>query len=47
MLHQNDFHSVKKLLKSYGFKSMWEKGLVLVKDGQAEIGDVINRIGKD
>ena len=47
LLHQNDFHSVRELLKSYGFKSMWEKGLVLVKDGQAEIADVINRIGKD
>ena len=47
LLHQNDFHSVKELLKTYDFKTMWEKGLVLVKKGQAEIGDVINRIGKD
>ena len=47
LLHQNDFHSVKDLLKEYNFKSMWEKGLALVKSGQAELADVINHIGKD
>lgn len=47
LLHQNDFHSVKDLLKEYHFKSMWEKGLALVKSGQAELADVINHIGKD
>lgn len=47
LLHQNDFHSVKDLLKEYNFKSMWDKGLALVKSGQAELADVINHIGKD
>ena len=47
LLHQNDFHSVKELLREYKFKSMWDKGLILVKAGQAELADVINHIGKD
>lgn len=47
LLHQNDFHTVKDLLKSYDFVSMWDKGLFLVKNGEAELADVINHIGKD
>ena len=47
LLQQNDFHSVNELLKEYNFKSMWEKGLALVKNGNAELADVINHIGKD
>lgn len=47
LLHQNDFHSVKDLLKTYNFMSMWDKGLILVREGQAELADVINHIGKD
>ena len=47
LLHQNDFHSVNELLKSHGFQSMWEKGLMLVRNGKSELADVINHIGKD
>ena len=47
LLHQTDFYSVEKLLRSNNFKSMWDKGLTLVETGQAELADVINIIGKE
>lgn len=47
LLHQNDFHSVNELLERHGFQSMWQKGLMLVRNGKAELADVINHIGKD
>ena len=45
LLHNNDFDNIPKILKEHDFKSMWEKGLMMVKNGQAELFDVIQKIG--
>ena len=47
LLHMDSFDAIPKLLKEHGFKSMWEKGLDLVENGQAELSDVIQKIGRD
>ena len=47
LLHQNDFHTVNHVLKQNNFRSMWEKGLGMVKRGKAELADVIVHIGKE
>lgn len=47
LLHMDSFDAIPKLLKAHGFKSMWEKGLNLVENGQAELSDVIQKIGRD
>ena len=46
LLHMDSFDAIPKLLKEHGFKSMWEKGLDLVENGQAELSDVIQKIGR-
>ena len=47
LLHQSDFFSVDKILEEKHFVSMWKKGLRLVADGEAELSEVLNRIGKE
>lgn len=47
LISQNDFHSVRDMLKQNDFQSMWDKGLKLVHNGKASLSDVISRIGKD
>lgn len=47
LLHMNNFRSVPNLLRQHGFVSMWDKGLGLVQAGQAELADVIQKIGRD
>lgn len=47
LLHRSDFYSVENLLRENKFQSMWDKGLKLVENGQAELSDVINIIGKE
>lgn len=47
LLKMNDFHTVQELLKKHGFVSMWTKGLLTAASGQAELSDVIAKIGKD
>lgn len=47
LLHQNDFHTVDRVLRENNFKSMWDKGIRMVRAGYAELADVITHIGKD
>lgn len=47
LLHMDNFDEVPAILKKYGFKSMWEKGFGMVCSGQAELEDVIQKIGRD
>ena len=47
LLHQSDFFSVDKILEEKHFVSMRKKGLRLVADGEAELSEVLNRIGKE
>lgn len=47
LLNMKTFDAVPRLLKSHGFQSMWQKGLGLVMQGQAELSDVIQKIGRD
>lgn len=45
LLHNNDFDNIPNILKEHNFKSMWDKGLMMVANGQAELFDVIQKIG--
>lgn len=45
-LKMDDFSTVPRILQKHGFHSMWEKGLHLVARGQAELSDVIQKIGR-
>ena len=47
LLHMNSFDAVPRLLKKHNFHSMWEKGLQMAMSGQAELSDVIQKIGRD
>lgn len=47
LLHMDDFEKVPTILKKHGFRSMWDKGLGMVCAGQAELEDVIQKIGRD
>lgn len=47
LLHMDSFDKVPQVLKSHGFISMWDKGLALAADGQAELSDVIQKIGRN
>lgn len=47
LMHMDSFDKVPQVLKSHGFVSMWEKGLELVAGGQAELSDVIQKIGRN
>lgn len=40
------FKNVYEILKKKGYKSMWEKGLELVANGQSDLEEVISAIGK-
>lgn len=47
LLNMKDFRKVRSILKEHGFVSMWDKGLAMVGSGQAELADVIQKIGRD
>lgn len=47
LLHMDNFDVVPTILKEHGFMSMWEKGLHMACCGQAELQDVIQKIGRD
>jgi len=47
LLHMDDFDTVPKILEETGFVSMWEKGLNMAYHGDAEIQDVIQKIGRE
>lgn len=47
LLHMDNFDIVPQILDDSGFVSMWDKGLMLVMQGQAELQDVIQKIGRD
>lgn len=46
LLNMKDFQEVPRLLEENGFQSMWMKGLMKVRRGEAELDDVIQKIGK-
>ena len=47
LLNQRSFQEVATLLKSHGFKSMWEKGLYAVQNGWIELKELIQAVGKE
>ena len=47
LLNQRSFREIYNVLKENGYKTMWEKGLPLVKAGQIELGELIRVIGKE
>lgn len=47
LLHMESFDAVPRLLKAHNFHSMWDKGLQMAMSGQAELSDVIQKIGRD
>jgi len=47
LLNQRSFQEVATLLKSHGFNSMWEKGLLMVQSGWIELKELIQAVGKE
>lgn len=47
LLHNNSFSSIQQVLKKHGFKSMWAKGIELVKSGTISVEDLINTVGRE
>lgn len=47
LLHQRSFKEIHSVLKENGYKTMWEKGLPLVKAGEIELAELIRVIGKE
>lgn len=47
LLHMESFDAVPRLLREHNFHSMWEKGLQMAMSGQAELSDVIQKIGRE
>ena len=47
LLNKQTFGELTALLKQGGFKTMWEKGLSMVKSGRVELKEIIHVIGKD
>lgn len=47
LLNQTSFGQIENILKKHQFKSMWEKGLEMVRSGHVELKEVIRVIGKE
>ena len=47
LLNQKSFQEVATLLKSHGFKSMWDKGLFMAMNGWIELRELIQTVGKE
>ena len=47
LLSNPDFTTVSHILTDNGFKSMWSKGLNLVKDGQISLSELIHIVGPE
>ena len=47
LLHMDTFDEIPRLLRNSGFHSMWDKGIDMVAKGEAELSDVIQKIGRD
>lgn len=47
LLNQRSFKEIHTVLKANGYKTMWEKGLPLVKAGEIELAELIRVIGKE
>lgn len=47
LLNQRSFKEIYNVLKANGYKTMWEKGLPLVKKGEIELSELIRVIGKE
>ena len=47
LLSNPDFTTVSHILADNGFKSMWSKGLNLVKDGQISLSELIHIVGPE
>lgn len=47
LFHMDTFDEIPRLLRNNGFHSMWDKGLAMVAKGEAELSDVIQKIGRD
>ena len=47
LLNQKSFSQIETILKTHSFKSMWDKGLEMVKSGRVELKEVIRVIGKE
>ena len=47
LLHMDTFDEIPRLLRNSGFHSMWDKALDMVVKGEAELSDVIQKIGRD
>lgn len=47
LLNMRSFDAVPSLLRSHGFQSMWDKGLMMALHGDAELSEVIQKIGRD
>lgn len=45
LLHEEGYSKIFEYLKKQGFRTMWEKGLDLVKKGEVEISELINVVG--
>lgn len=47
LLYQHGFREIHETLKKHGYKKMWDKALVLCRQGFIELADMISIIGKE
>ena len=47
LLHQKSFADIQSTLRRFGYKSMWEKGLEMVKHREIELSELIRVVGKE
>ena len=47
LLRQPNFSEIEELLKQHGFRSIWQKGMVLVTRGEIELWELIRVLGKE
>ena len=47
LLDQVNFSKIQKILRGHGFRTMWEKGLDMVVNGQTDLMEIIHTIGKN
>ena len=47
LLNQRSFGEIYDVLKTKGYRTMWEKGLDMAVKGQIELGELIHVVGKE
>ncbi|MBP2629486.1 MAG: type secretion system protein [Firmicutes bacterium] len=47
LLNQTSFRQVEEVLRKHNFKSMWDKGVDMVRRGSTELKEIIRVIGKE